>query len=282
LGLKFGLAVSGRGNLKVLEKMALKADEVGYDSFLVTDHFLLPDSYDHIDVWSFLPYLAGKTSRIRLGTCVTPLPFRQPAVLAKMVASCDVLSGGRIILGAGFGWHRPEFDAFSRWLETGERIAYSREALELIIRLWEEKEPFDFHGRFIEAEGVVVEPKPVQKPHPPILWGGHQPASLRTAARYADGWMPIGPRWFGDGYPKPEEYSAMRAVILDEMKRLGRPVSGFVFTNLINMAETETLRRDIDAYAESGINYFTLGDKAKDEESVREIARVAREIGGSL
>jgi len=280
--LKFGLAVSGRGNLKVLERMALKADEVGYDGFLVTDHFLLPGSNDHIDVWSFLPYLAGKTSRIRLGTCVTPLPFRTPALLAKTIASCDVLSGGRIILGAGFGWYQPEFDAFSKWLETGDRIAFSREALELMLRLWHEKQPLDFHGRFIEAKGVVVEPRPVQSPHPPILWGGHQPASLHTAARYADGWMPIGPRWFGDEYPSPEEYAAMRRTILGEMKRLGRPSSSFVFTNLINMAESKTLKLDIDRYVRSGINYFTLGDKAKDEDSVRNIARVASDIGGSL
>jgi probable F420-dependent oxidoreductase len=279
---KFGLAVSGRGNLKVLEKMALKAEETGYDSFLVTDHFLLPGSNDHIDVWSFLPYLAGKTTEIRLGTCVTPLPFRQPAILAKVIASCDALSNGRITLGAGFGWYRPEFDAFSKWLDTKERIAYSREALELMLRLWQEREPFDFHGRFIEAKGAVVEPRPVQRPHPPVLWGGHQSASLRTAARYADGWMPIGPRWFGDEYPKPEEYAAMKKTILDEMKELGRPSGSFVFTNLINMADTDSLKIDIDRYVQSGINYFTLGDKAKDEDSVRNVARVAREIGGSL
>jgi len=280
--MKFGLAVSGRGNLRVLERMALAAEEAGYDSFLVTDHFLLPGSSDHIDVWSFLPYLAGKTSRIRLGTCVTPLPFRQPAVLAKTVASCDVLSNGRMILGAGFGWYRPEFDAFSRWFETRERVAYTREALELILRLWSEEAPFDHHGRFIEARGVVVEPKPVQKPHPPILWGGHQPTSLRTAARYADGWMPIGPRWFGDEYPSPAEYAEMKGAVLEEMKRRGRPTAGFVFTNLINMADTKTLSADIERYVEAGVNYFTLGDKAKDEDSVRDIVRVAREIGGSL
>lgn len=280
--MKFGLAVSGRGNLKILEKMALKAEEVGYDSFLVTDHFLHPVSNDHVDVWSFLPYLAGKTSRIRLGTCVTPLPLRQPAVLAKSIASCDVLSGGRIILGAGFGWYRPEFDVFSRWLETGERIAYSREALELMLRLWHEKEPFDFHGRFIEAKGIVVEPRPVQKPHPGVLWGGHLSASLRTAGRYADGWMPIGPRWFDDKYPRPGEYGMMRETILREMKRLGRPTSGFIFTNIINMADTETVRADLEQYVQSGVNYFTLGDKAKDEQSVREIERVARDVGGSF
>lgn len=280
--MKFGVAVSGRGNLKVIERMATKAEETGYDSFLVTDHFILPGSYDHIDVWTFLPYIAGKTSRIRLGTCVTPIPFRPPAQLAKVIASADVLSGGRMILGAGFGWYRPEFDAFSKWLETGDRVAYSREALELVLRLWREREPFDFHGRFIEAEGVVVEPKPKQKPHPPILWGGHQPASLRTAARFADGWMPIGPRWFDDSYPRPDEYAAKREEILAEMRRLGRPSSKFVFTNLINMADTKKLMSDIDEYIAAGINYFTLGDKAKDEDSVRNIERVAKEVGGSL
>jgi probable F420-dependent oxidoreductase len=279
---KFGLAVSGRGSLKVIERMALTAEEVGFDSFLVTDHFLMPGSNDHIDVWSLLPYLAGRTSRIRLGTCVTPLPFRQPAVLAKSVASCDVLSNGRVILGAGFGWYQPEFEAFSRWRETGERIAYSREALELILRLWHENQPFDFRGRFIQAKGVIVEPKPVQTPHPPVLWGGHQPVSLRTAGRFADGWMPIGPRWFGDEYPRPDEYASMRTAILEEMKRRGRDPTHFVFTNLINMADTKTLLGEIDQFKEAGINYFTLGDKAKGEESVANIARVAREVGGSI
>ncbi len=94
--------------------------------------------------------------------------------------------------------------------------------------------------------------------------------------------MPIGPRWFGDEYPRPEEYAAMKGTIMGEMKRLGRPSTEFVFTNLINMAESETLRVDIDQYVRSGINYFTLGDKAKDEGSVRNIERVARDIGGSL
>jgi len=118
LDLKFGIAVTGRANPKILEKMAIKADSVGYDSFLVTDHFMLPEANNHTDVWSFLPYLAAKTENIRLGTCVTPLPFRQPGVLAKMISTTDNLSNGRVILGAGFGWYQPEFDAFSEWLGT--------------------------------------------------------------------------------------------------------------------------------------------------------------------
>jgi probable F420-dependent oxidoreductase len=280
--LKFGIAVTGRGNIKVIEKMAIKADELGFDSFLVTDHFLLPDSNSHTDVWALLPYLAAKTSRVRLGTCVTPLPFRHPAILAKTIAVCDGLSNGRITLGAGFGWHRPEFDAFSRWDETKDRVAHSKEAIELIIRLWEEKEPIDFHGRFVDVKGAVVEPRPVQKPHPQILWGGHQPTSLRMAAQYADGWMPIGPRWFGDAYPHPEEYEQMRGTIVRELERRGRSPDKFIFTNLINVSDVGTLRKDIDEYIAAGMNYFTLGDKAKDEKSVENLEMVAREIGSTL
>lgn len=280
--MKFGVAVSGRGNLKVIEKMAVKADEVGYDTFLVTDHFLLPGSNSHTDVWALLPYLAAKTSRVRLGTCVTPLTFRHPAALAKTIAVCDGLSDGRITLGAGFGWYEPEFDAFSTWEETKDRVAHSREAIGLMIRLWEEERPIDHHGRFIDVRGAVVEPRPVQKPHPRILWGGHQPMSLRTAAQFADGWMPVGPRWFGDDYPHPEAYVGMKAVIDGELRRRGRNRDKFVYTTLINVADVKTLRKDIDEYIAAGMNYFTLGDKAKDEESVRNLELVAKEIGGSL
>jgi probable F420-dependent oxidoreductase len=280
--MKFGVAVSGRGNLKVIERMALKADEVGYDTFLVTDHFMLPASNEHTDVWALLPYLAAKTKRVRLGTCVTPLPFRHPAMLAKTIAVCDGLSNGRITLGAGFGWYQPEFEAFSRWEETRDRVAHSREAIELMIRLWEEDKPIDYHGKFIDVRGAVVEPRPVQKPHPQVLWGGHKPTSLKTAAQFADGWMPIGPRWFGEEYPHPEAYAEMKATIDGELRRRGRNPERFVYTTLINMADVKTLRKDIDEYIAAGMNYFTLGDKAKDEDSVRNIELVAKEIGGSL
>lgn len=280
--MKFGIAVTGRANPKLIEKLAVVAEDAGYDYLLVTDHFLLPNVNNHIDVWSFLPFLAAKTTTLRLGTCVTPLTLRPPAILAKMISTTDNLSNGRMILGFGFGWYKPEFEGFSTWYEDAERIGFSREALTLMKRLWIEQGPVDFNGRYVHTKGAVVEPKPIQKPFPPIWWGGSLPASLRMAGRYADGWMPIGPRWFDDTYPKPEQYARMKQAILGELKKREYPHSKFVFTTLINRTDLPTLKRDVEQYRDAGMTHFTLGEKAQDEGCLKEVAVVAKEIGGSL
>ena len=279
--LKSGIAVTGRADPKLIERLAIEAEKAGYDYFLVTDHFMLPNANNHIDVWSFLPYLAAKTKAIRLGTAVTPLPFRPPAMFAKMVATTDYLSGGRVILGVGFGWYQPEFEAYSEWRETKQRIAYSLETIELMKRLWTEPGPVNFHGKYVHVKEAGLEPKPLQKPTPPIWWGGHQPVSLRTAGRLADGWMPIGPRWFNDTYPKPAEYAKMKASIVTELRKRNYPEGKFVFTTLINNGELQTVRRDVEQYVDAGMTHFTLGEKAQDENCLRDIAVVAKEIVGS-
>jgi alkanesulfonate monooxygenase SsuD/methylene tetrahydromethanopterin reductase-like flavin-dependent oxidoreductase (luciferase family) len=280
--MKFGLAVSGRANPKIIERLALSADNLGYDSFLVTDHFLLPDTNDHIDVWSFLPYLAAKTQTIRLGTVVTPIPLRQPAILAKAISTVDNLSNGRVILGAGFGWFKPEFDGFSKWFENKDRIAFTEEAIQLMLRLWAEHNPVNFEGRFVSAKGAVIEPKPVQKPHPPIWFGGHLSQSLRMVGQYGEGWMPIGPRWFDESYPKPEEYAEKKLRIVSELSKRKFPEEKFLFTILINMTDLAILRKDIDSYIRAGMNYFILGEKAKSEDSLRNIEEVAKDVARSL
>ena len=280
--MKRGIAVTGRANPKLIERLAAQAEKTGYDYFLVTDHFMLPNSSNHIDVWSFLPYLAAKTQTIRLGTAVTPLPFRPPAMFAKMVATTDYLSGGRVILGVGFGWYKPEFEAYSEWHENRERVAKSLETIELMKRLWTESGAVDFQGKYVHVKAAGLEPKPIQKPFPPLWWGGHLPVSLRTAGKYADGWMPIGPRWFDDSYPKPAEYSKMRAVILKELRKREYPTDKFVFTTLINNTAVTTLRRDVEQYVEAGMTHFTLGEKAENENCLRDITVVAEEIGGSF
>ena len=190
----------------LIRDVAVAAEEAGFYGFLSWDHYMLPDSSETLDAWSILSYLAGQTSRIKLGTVVTPLPFRPPSQLAKIVSSVDLLSGGRTILGVGAGWHRPEFDGFSEWLPTGRRVAQTSEALELITTLWRGGTS-DFNGRYFSSKGAEILPSPVQKPHPPMWFGVKGPKMMKLAALYGDGWIPtnITPSDYASGLQKLHE-----------------------------------------------------------------------------
>src|SRR5438046_8937054 len=137
------------------------------------------------ETWTALTYLAAKTEKIRLGTLVTPIPFRPPGMLAKTVSTLDLLSNGRTILGVGAGWSQTEFEGYSEWNSNKIRVDKTREGLDLILKLWRQEKD-DFKGKFYHAKGAVLEPKPVQKHHPPLLFDGIGPRMLRTAAAYAD------------------------------------------------------------------------------------------------
>lgn len=186
----FGVVLSSSWSAKQIVESAKIADELGLDFLLITDHYMTPHSNESVDAWTALGALATKTERIRLGTCVTPIPFRPPQMLAKVVATVDQLSNGRVILGVGAGWHRPEFDAYSRWDEDRVRVAKTREGIQLIMKLWTSNEPFDFEGKYYHVKGAILEPKPIQQPHPPLWFGTTGAQMLRLAKRYADGWVP--------------------------------------------------------------------------------------------
>ena len=132
-----------------------------------------------------LTFLSAKTETIRLGTWVTPIPFRPPGLLAKTVATLDQLSQGRVILGVGAGVSQRMFEAYAQWDPPRIRVDKTREGLELILRLWCEKK-VDYGGRYYKAKGAALEPKPVQKPHPPLLFGGSGRKMLQLAGKYAD------------------------------------------------------------------------------------------------
>ena len=174
-----------------------------------------------------------------------------------------------------------------RWIfpvarDEGSESLYSEEAIQFMLKLWTEKNPVDYEGKFLQSKGAVIEPKPIQKPHPPIWFGGHQSQSLRMAGQYGQGWMPIGPRWFNDSYPKPAEYAEMKAKIVSGLKKRGFSEKKFVFTTLINNAELKTVKADVEQFIDAGMNYFILGEKAQSEDSIKSVARVAKDIGGSL
>ncbi len=148
-----------------------------------------------LEGWTLLPALAAQTERLRLGLLVTSNRIRPPALLAKIATTVDVVSGGRLDLGIGVG-SRPDHPLARReyaahglpFRDTADAVASLDEACTVIRRLWTEDAPFDFHGRHHRLTGAFSNPKPVQRPHPPILVGGRSAATLRIAARHADIW----------------------------------------------------------------------------------------------
>ena len=173
--------------------VAQKAEALGFDSVWVSDHIVVPHSavprFGEVffEPITTLAFVAGKTRRIRLGTSVIILPYRNPLFMAKALATIDVLSGGRLIVGAAVGWLAEEFQALG--IPFRERGARSDEALRVMQLLWTEAEP-EFEGKFFRFAGIKAEPKPLQKPHPPIWIGGSSPAALKRAAEFADAWHP--------------------------------------------------------------------------------------------
>ena len=233
---------------ELIRDVAVAAEEAGFYGFLSWDHYMLPDSSETLDAWSILSYLAGQTSRIKLGTVVTPLPFRPPSQLAKIVSSVDLLSGGRTILGVGAGWHRPEFDGFSEWLPTGKRVAQTSEALELITTLWGGGTG-DFNGRYFSSKGAEILPSPVQKPHPPMWFGVKGPKMMELAALYGDGWIPtnITPSDYASGLQRLREIRTANG-IREDIK--GALQNFEVFTDASLCLDT------ICEYRDAGCEYY--------------------------
>ena len=192
--MKLGICIPHYGRPIEVERMlavARQAEESGLDSVLVTDHVIVPRDVDVIyrkdmlDPMAVLPWLAGVTERVALGTSVVILPYRSPIPLAKLLASVDVLSGGRLIVGAAIGWMEGEFSALN--VPFNERVSRSEEALTLMRALWTQGRPEVETARH-RLSGVQVSPMPLQKPRPPIWIGGGSEGAFRRVARLGDGW----------------------------------------------------------------------------------------------
>ncbi len=184
--------LSGLGNWYrswgLIQKAVPLADELGFWGVTLPDHYMWGEDRggnSSLETWVALTYLAAKTTRLKLGTLVTPIPFRPPGILAKMVSTLDVVSSGRSILGVGAGWSQTEFEGYSEWNDARTRVDKTDEGVRLILQLWREPR-VDFQGKFYQAKGAVLEPKLVQKPHPPLLFGGVGSRMLRMAGRYGD------------------------------------------------------------------------------------------------
>jgi probable F420-dependent oxidoreductase len=198
MGMRFGLFSMNSGACVAPEataRVARAAEDAGFESLWAGEHVVLPDPrvppspmepLDPIlDPVVALTYAAAHTRTVRLGTGIIILPQRNPLVLAKELASLDVLSGGRLIVGVGVGYLEPEFRALGApFAERGRRMD---EYLDAMAAIWSADRPA-YHGRHVNFEGVQARPRPVQQPSPPIVMGGHSPSAYRRAVQRAHGW----------------------------------------------------------------------------------------------
>jgi F420-dependent oxidoreductase-like protein len=187
---KFGVILPQDGKTyKEIVETAKAAEDLGFNSFWLFDHFmpfLVGKKKDYLEAWTTLSSLAAETSSIRLGTLVTCVSYRNPALLAKISSTIDVLSGGRLEFGIGAGWYSAEYEAYGYpFPRAGVRLAQLKEAISIIKGMWTHPQ-FTFEGRYYTVRDAVCEPKPLQTPHPPVLIGGSRPKMLQLMAEEAD------------------------------------------------------------------------------------------------
>ena len=209
--MKYGFTLPGRGPVATPERLGIlarKGEELGFDALHTGDHILVPKtiaspypytesgefpggpSGESMEQLTLLSFLAGQTSKIRLVTSVIIVPHRNPLVAAKALATLDVLSQGRLVVGVGVGWMREEFEALGL-PPFEERGAVTDEYIRVFKVLWTEDNP-SFSGKYVSFDNISFLPKPVQKPHPPIWVGGESRPALRRTAELANGWYPLG------------------------------------------------------------------------------------------
>jgi probable F420-dependent oxidoreductase len=204
---KLGFQLPNSGPLATADnliKVALRAEALAYDSVVVTDHVVIPWSItsrypynqsgrfavpadgNYFEPLTLLSFVAGATSQLRIGTSVMVVPYRNPILSAKMLATLDALSNGRLFVGVGSGWLAEEFAAMGS-PPFAQRGRVTDEWLEIFVKLWTETRP-SFEGKFYRFAEVGCFPQPAQKPHPPIYVGGNSRPALRRAAKYGQSW----------------------------------------------------------------------------------------------
>jgi probable F420-dependent oxidoreductase len=177
----------GNVDLTVIRDISLRAEQLGYDSLWTQERIIGPSV--SLEPLVLLSYLAAVTEKVRLGVSVLVLPLRSPPQLAKTLATLDVLSEGRLIVGVGLG--ASDKDAPAYGFESGRRVRRFNEALEFMNALWK-NEMVEYGGELYNLSGGSMAPKPIQKPRPPVWFGARAEAAIKRAAKYGDGWMAPG------------------------------------------------------------------------------------------
>jgi len=204
---------------EAIAEIAAEAETLGFDALTVTDHpaphpvAFVHGAHHALDPFVSLSVAAVATSTLRLQLNIAVLPYRNPFLLAKAIASLDVVSGGRVELGGGTGYLREEFSALG--VDFDERNRLTDEALEVVRLAWS-GDPVEFVGRHFRADGVESRPRPVQMPHPPIWIGGNSWRAIRRAVQYGYGWLPVPTR--------PSEGRGLRSAAIDSYDELARRI----------------------------------------------------------
>jgi F420-dependent oxidoreductase-like protein len=286
-------------------ELARHAEATGWDGIWYADHFMPDGSDTHApwpEAWTTLSALAASVPRIRLGPLVTGNTYRHPAVLAKMAATVDRVSGGRLVLGLGAGWQENEHRQYGIPFYTlGERLARLDEACQVIKALFSaEKSRFD--GKYYQLDDASLEPKPVQDPLPLLVGGGGEKVTLRIAARWADEWnvwgdvetlrhkMAVLDRHCADVGRDPSriQRSAVALLFLSDDAEFVERLRGGGIGRPTIVGNADEVRETVRAYAEAGVDElivpdFTLGQKEQKlatlDRFMEEIARPVREGG---
>lgn len=261
-GLMLPLAATETSGFADLKAMAMAAEDEGLDSVWGADHLIFRDEGETTGIhecWTVLTAVAAVTSRVEIGPLVLALPFRNPALTAKMAAELDEVSGGRLILGLGCGWHEPEFDAFGYPFD--HRVGRFEEGIRIIAPLLR-GESVSFEGRWHRAVDVELLPRPVRDGGPPILIAGKRPRMLRIVAEHAA-------QWNGAWYGFPDQADELRtrlAAVGSALEAAGRDPSTltrtagiFVVYEGADDAPEGAIRGTPSAIADALAGYAELG-----------------------
>jgi len=283
--MKVGIALF-RLRPESMTPVATRAEALGFESVWVPEHLVFPTQITsrypysadgippvrvdtpHLDPLMLLTHIAGATSRIRLGTNIYILPLRHPLLTARLAVSVDVLSGGRLTLGIGVGWLEEEFRAVG--VDFASRGARTRECVRALKALWTEPEP-EFHGRFFSFGPVKFEPKPVQRPHPPLVFGGESETALRRAAALGDG-------WYGVGHT-PESAGVQARKLRTMLAEAGRADAPFEIT--VGSGSGSFGPDDVARYAEAGVDRVVVLPWGRGREAEDGLARLAGRLAGT-
>ncbi|NQW18012.1 MAG: LLM class F420-dependent oxidoreductase [Chloroflexi bacterium] len=313
--MEFGFGVATRGpsaSPEALIRLAQRGEQLGFDIVTIPDHVVIPSDiasrYPYSEDGAFAgaaagetleqltvtTFLAANTSKIRLLTSIMVLPHRPPVLAAKTLATIDVLSGGRLIVGVGAGWMKEEFEALGA-PPFEHRGTVSGEYLESFKEMWTSDAP-NYDGKYAKVSDITFLPKPVQKPHPPIWVGGESPPAIRRAGQHGDAWYPIGnnPRFPMDS---ADRLAAAMAAVRDQAESAGRDPADMDFAfsagwyndtdvqidsdgnRRIFTGNPEQVAGDIRQFRDLGVRHLIVGlQGASTDESIERMERFASEV----